>query len=270
MLLTLGDSFTVKRYDGDKPWSEQLAEKLGMELLNVSHEGESNSYMFRNAIWALTTQDVELCVISLTNWDRFELPYSDYGLKGSGMYDRTKTFKPKNCWDEDNPYSKLYIAYYSMLYYVDTTSSYIIAIDNLCKAKGIPLIFTQPLLPFNVRIKAVKTGELDFLFSKNMNAMGEDYIENISLFRHVDKSLFCMFKPTAQTILFGKEDGLSEKTYDNMFSFFTRNHPEYVMGYHNKYIYKGGQAFRKSWDGHPNLKGHQMISDIVYDHYMNM
>ena len=44
MILTLGDSFTVKRFKGDKPWPEHLAETLGKELMNISHEGETNHY----------------------------------------------------------------------------------------------------------------------------------------------------------------------------------------------------------------------------------
>lgn len=267
MLLTLGDSFTTVRYDGCKPWSFHLAEKMDKEHLNIAHEGESNSFIFRNAMWALTTQsDIDCVVLGLTNWDRFELPYNDYGLEQSGMWERTKTFKPKHSHGEPNAVSKAYIDYYSMLFYVDQTASYLIALDNMCKSRNIPLIVIQPLLPFNVKIDAVTSGELDFMFKKNMNAMGEDYVNNESLFRHVDKDIFCMFTPTSKTILFG-EDHADEDKYVNLFSYFTRNHPELCMGYHNKYIYKSGHSFRKNWDGHPNDAGMKLISDIVYKHW---
>ena len=269
MLLTVGDSFTTIRYDGDKPWSFRLAEKLGKKHLNIAHEGMSNSFIFRNAVWALTTQtDIDMVVLGLTNWDRFELPHNNYGLEQSGMWERTKTFKPKHSYGEQNLMSQVYCDYYSMLFYVDQTSSYLISLTEMCKTRNIPLICFQPILPFNVRIPAAQTGELDFMFKRNMNSMGEDYISSESLFRHVDKDIFCMFTPTPKTILYG-EDIDDEKSYKNIFSYFTRRHPEFCMGFHNKYIYKDRDDFRKNWDGHPNAKGHTLICDIIYKHIEN-
>ena len=265
MLLTVGDSFTVKRYDGDYPWSYQLADKLKMKHLNIAQEGESNSYIFRNTIWALTENpDISIVVLSLTNWDRFELPYDDYGMNKSGIDERTKTFKPRDAHAEirTNNVSKTYMMYYNSLFYVDQTASYLIAINQLCKSKNVELIVTQPLLPFNVRIDAVVKGDLDFLLKKTMSPHGINYIKNFSLFQHVDKDIFCGFDPTPRMILFGEEkDNPNKPLFDN----FTRNFPENCMGYHNKYLYKGGYESRKKWDGHPNIKGHKIISELIYE-----
>ena len=37
MILTSVDSFTVKRFDDDKPWPEHLPESLGKKLMNISN-----------------------------------------------------------------------------------------------------------------------------------------------------------------------------------------------------------------------------------------
>lgn len=265
MLLTVGDSFTVKRYDGDYPWGYQLADKLGMKHLNVAHEGESNSYIFRNTIWAITENpEISIVVLALTNWDRFELPYEDYGMALPGIDERTKTFKPKNAVNEfrHNDICKQYLTYYNPLFYVDATASYLISIDQMCKQRNIKLIVIQPLVPFNINIEELKSKEGDFhhILTKAISPHGEQYIKNFSLFQYVNKEIFLGFDPTPKVILYARDESVGKQLFHN----FHRRHPENVMGFHNKYIYKDSYRFRNQWDGHPDIQGHELIANMVY------
>ena len=154
MLLTLGDSFSDTRYEGDKPWPEHLAEKMDLLLLNISHSGESNSFMHRNLIWACEKHKGEFThvVISLTNWNRYELPFTDY----EGLGCKTKTFKPSGVLDvgTDDPFwQHVYLKYYNEKFYIDEAAALMITAQNLKELYGFDLAFIQPILPFKERDK---------------------------------------------------------------------------------------------------------------------
>ena len=147
MILTLGDSFTVKRFKGDKPWPEHLAETLGKELMNISHEGETNHYIFRNAIWALNKENISMIVLALSNWDRFEVPYDNYGKEKLGLYEKTKNYKPLPILDDD--FYSFYKKHHNIPFYIDSTASYLLSIQEICSFRNIPLVIIQPVAPFH-------------------------------------------------------------------------------------------------------------------------
>ena len=69
MLLTVGDSFTAKRWDDDRPWPEILSFNMGMPLLNLAREGMSNEFIFRNFVYGISLNpDITHVVIGLSNW----------------------------------------------------------------------------------------------------------------------------------------------------------------------------------------------------------
>lgn len=285
MLLTLGDSFTVKRFDEDIPWPEMLADMLNKELLNVSAEGVSNHWMFRNMVWALQEHsDISLIVVSLTNWDRVEFPYENYATKEIGFGHITKSIKPKQVLtDEPHPINEAYANYYSTLYFIDTTASYILAMSELAEKRNIPIIFIQPLIPFNnlAASKKVKIDSLPNNFKTEFTEQEEKYIESFSLIQSVNKKLFTKFNLTLRSILYmdvddpknpksslrNLDDNKKKYDYRNLYHYFLTWYPEYQMGYHARKIYKGGQKHKDVWDAHPNKKGHKMIAKTVLDHY---
>lgn len=274
MLLTVGDSFTVKRYEGDKPWGYCLAEMLGKRHFNVAQEGMSNYYIFRNTIWALNAYpEIDMVILALTNWDRWELPRSNYGLHPnvSGIGVRTKTFKPKHSFEDAMRIKKgkpgegpagTYLDYYNNLFYIDQTAAQVLAIYEICKSRNIPLVVTQPLLPFNMRIHHVKNGALDYLYSATNDEKGQRYVLETSLLRLVPKEIWHEFTPTPKIIMFGMDDEVTEQ---QMFDRFTRNHPENVLGFHNHKIFKDTHDFTKTWDGHPSLHGHMVMAQSLYE-----
>lgn len=275
MLLTVGDSFTVKRYEGDKPWGYCLAEMLGKRHFNVAQEGMSNYYIFRNTIWALNAYpEIDMVVLALTNWDRWELPRSNYGTEPnvSGIGVRTKTFKPKHSYEDATKvkldgklvdgFAQLYLEYYNNLFYVDQTAAQILAIHEICKSRGIPLIVTQPLLPFNMRIQKITNGKMDFLYMETNNKIGLEYIKETSLLNYVDKEVWHELTPTPKMIMFGQDFEVKEQ---QMFNRFTRRNPENCLGYHNKKIFKDRKDFSKIWDGHPSLHGHMVMAESIYE-----
>lgn len=286
MILTLGDSFTVKRYDGDKPWPKWLAQWLKKRLLNLSHEGVSNQWMFRNMVWALEEYpEIELVVVALSNWDRWELPYADYANNklnfGCGLGEKTKSIKPKQVVSEpSNVFNKTYGDHYNTLYFVDQTAAFMLTMTNLCKAKDIPIIFTQPIVPFNnFRAKEVATGVYDF--KTDYTDQEEMYVDDFSLLTEINpKQLACMDLSSNSVLYWGLPDGgENHKRFlrdnedfkkNNLFQYFIDADPSHQMGYHSEWIYKGGDKYRKEWDAHPNQKGHKMIAKTILDHYNNM
>ena len=137
MLLTLGDSFTTKRFPEDKPWPEHLAEMWNMKLMNLSEEGTSNDFMFRNLVWALETEKIDCVVVALSNWDRMEFGKIDYGSDFVGLGYPVLAVKPKILTEDPNnlkPKNELHkkvLKEFSVPYFIDRTSSYILAIQNL-------------------------------------------------------------------------------------------------------------------------------------------
>ena len=275
MLLTLGCSFTVKRFDGDQPWPHILAKMTKKELLNISHEGVSNQWMFRNMISALQEyKNISLIVVSLTNWDRLEVPYHDY----AGFASKTKSLKPKQVIaDRPHPLYDSYAQYYNTLYYVDNTASYILAMTNLAESKGIPIIFIQPLLPFNNSgISKIKSEVNSELFKESYTEQDDKYIENMSLINSVNEKLFAKMKLNARSILHCDVDDPSDpkkslsktkkKDYDTLYHYFITWDPAYQLGYHNHDVYRIGRKFKNEWDAHPNKKGHKLIAETVLNH----
>lgn len=242
MILTLGDSFTVKRFKGDKPWPEHLAETLGKELMNISHEGETNHYIFRNAIWALNQENnISLVVLSLSNWDRLEVPYNNYGENKIGLYEQTKNYKPKIL--KNDTWSNLYKKHYSLPYYVDCTSSYILSIQEICNFRNIPLVIIQPVVPFHPSSEKYFRGNYD------------EYVDEKSNLKYINKNILCQCNFNSQTLIYAEKTG-------QLWTKFTRFYPENVMGNHDKM----GDEFVDKWDGHPNQKGHKMISNYIINH----
>ena len=55
----------------------------------------------------------------LSNWDRFEVPYDNYGKEKLVLYEKTKNYKPLSLPDDD--FSSFYKKHYNIPYYIDST-----------------------------------------------------------------------------------------------------------------------------------------------------
>jgi hypothetical protein len=255
MLLTLGDSFSDTRYVGDKPWPEHLAEKMDLLLLNISHSGESNSFMHRNLIWACEKHKGEFThvVISLTNWNRYELPLRDY----HGLGCKTKTFKPSGVLDvgTDDPFWKhVYTKYYNEKFYIDEAAALMITAQNLKELYGFDLAFMQPILPFKERDK-YKPSPLYRAQSVY------NYIEKESMLKYVDRELFIEYELSADNIL---NPGYTEDP--QLWEQFTMLNSQNCMGYHDLCTDK---RYMDVFDAHPNQRGHKLICDKIFKRFNN-
>lgn len=307
MLLTLGCSFTVKRWQKDKPWPHHVANYLGMDLLNISQEGESNSYMYRNALWALNEPEykdkIELVVVGLSNWDRVEFPNWSYAedalaiemryenepmsLGRNGLFCKTKVFKPNSCIEsytfpkkydhigssvgslylED--LDRLYLQHYNVKFYLDENAAHMLALTEICKARGIPIIFTQALLPFH---KCLNPGDEDILNIKiNDNGLFRtvddisvknviDYMNETSPFRLLNKKLYAGIDLSPESIFY---NDWKEPKY--LWQYFV-GRSKWCMGYHDMWG-KDREKFLYEYDGHPNQRGHKLIAKTVIEHF---
>lgn len=246
MILTLGDSFTVKRFDDDKPWPEHLAQAMDLPLLNLSHEGESNSFMHRNLMWALEKYGgmISHVVIALTNWDRYELPYRKY----NGMGTKTKTFKPKAIalhGQDSDPFSNVYLKYYNIKFHIDQAAHLLLSAQLLKEKHGFELVVIQPIVPFH-------WPTMDSMWQSREVA---EYLDKESLMKYVDKDNIFGFELSGENVIF-ETNVLNDLMYQ-----FSRKNAQNCMGFHTKM----GNEFVTSWDGHPNQKGHKLIARKVMD-----
>jgi hypothetical protein len=278
LLLTLGDSFTTKRFPEDKPWPEHLAEMWNMKLMNLSEEGTSNDFMFRNLVWALETEKIDCVVVALSNWDRMEFGKIDYGSDFVGLGYPVLAVKPKILTEDPNnlkPKNELHkkvLKEFSVPYFIDRTSSYILAIQNLCKAKQINLIFIQPISPFTKQVldwayidEFVSSDDDNVRMMRSL-ANHVDYIDNYSLLKHVDKTQL-MFN-TSGLMFFKKEN-----SDDQMWSWFNlrKNVTNPLnLGFHDYELYNTDipKGFYKDvYDQHPNQAGHKRIAETINNYY---
>ena len=247
MLLTVGDSFTAKRWDNDRPWPEILSFNMGMPLLNLAREGMSNEFIFRNFVYGISLNpDITHVVIGLSNWDRLELgAKSKYNEWNSA----TKTMKKSSKHSEK--LLDMYNAYFSSKYYIDCTIGRIRAIIDLCENKGVELIITQlvkPLWLFDKEAEETEQREI------------KDYLENHELLKTIDKKYIHGFSldPKDLSVKFDR---------NTIWWKFTSKHAkelgrsEYCMGFHPNM----GSRYDNLFDLHPNFKGHSMIAKEMYN-----
>ena len=98
-LLTFGDSFTAghgckktgeyyKKYykEGDKLWSQHLADELNLELINLGKSGASNDYIIDSIIlnWEKIKKD-DFVIIGKTLSHRFDIPIKSENFITAGL-----------------------------------------------------------------------------------------------------------------------------------------------------------------------------------------
>lgn len=257
MLLTLGDSFTVKRYEQDYPWPEQLANLMNLELLNVSMEGGGNDYMFRNFYEIVNTKNISHVVLALSNWDRLEIGITN-SLNYIGNISKPKILKPKivNDYEEKYLLKELFYDFYDIRYYYDKTLSQILSFQQLCKLLDIKFKIIQLIQPFHKTSIDYKSDSVELLKQHvnkcNMidkidgsNVVGYNYtFENISHTDIDDKNLLCLFQHKNKQI------------------------QKFVLGYHDlDLFYNNNYKNYKLFDFHPTHYGHKVIAKEVYESF---
>lgn len=259
-ILTVGDSFTVNRYEGDKPWPIVLGELLNKKVINASREGASNDCIYRRFVYSYSTvPDISLVVIGLTNWDRTPIGYKFY----TGFESKTDYLKITRPGERGDLADRI-LYHYSPFWHVDRTLVNIISIINLCELKNIPVFFFQPIMPFHDRSDVyIKNSEL------NTDTRLSHYINTHLLFKdiwenHHDKILGLTWS--------GENITKRNICPDNTWIWFCgkgyhkNGRPELHMGFHNKKLYDNEKHNDPAiYDAHPNLKGHVAIANFLYE-----
>ncbi len=240
MLLTVGDSFTAKRWDDDRPWPEILSFNMGMPLLNLAREGMSNEFIFRNFVYGISLNPgITHVVIGLSNWDRLEL-----GAKSKYTEWNSATKTMKKSIKHSEKLLDVYNAYFSSKYYIDCTIGWIRAIIDLCENKGIKLVITQLVKPLWFYEKNTERQEI------------KTYLEKHELLKTIDKKYICRFSLDPSDLAINHDK-------NSIWWKFTSKYmqevgkSEYCIGFH-KYS-------DTIFDLHPNFKGHSMIAKEMYN-----
>lgn len=257
MLLTLGDSFTVKRYEKDYPWPEQLANLMNIELLNISMEGGGNDYMFRNFYEIVITKKISHVVLALSNWDRLEI-----GTANSSNYigniSKPKILKPKIVDDYEEKYllKELFYDFYDIRYYYDKTLAQILSFQQLCKLLDIKFKIVQLIQPFHPTSINYKSNSVEFL---------KQHINKCSMIDKVNSSHVVGYNYTFENISHTDID------YKNLLCLFENKNKQlqkYVLGYHDlDLFYNNNYKNYKLFDFHPTHYGHKVIAEEVYESF---
>tara|TARA_B100000902_G_scaffold296389_1_gene283353 strand:+ start:478 stop:1194 length:717 start_codon:yes stop_codon:yes gene_type:complete len=132
ILLVSGCSYTNKDFVSDyhpdmdtswPNWSELLAKKLDMDLINVAYSGAGNEYIYSSLLdKIMTTDNIGLVMAAWTQSTR-----RDWERKGKWFNNANSLFKT-----EQNPFSNDVNAC------IDKTLRYYYSLQEICKYKKIP------------------------------------------------------------------------------------------------------------------------------------
>lgn len=256
MLLTLGDSFTVKRYQEDHPWPEQLSELLNLTLLNISVEGGGNDYMFRNFYEIVSCEKISHVVLALSNWDRLEL-----GIVNSKNYvdnkSKPKILKPKIVEDYEEQYllKEFFYDYYDIRYYYDKTLSQILSFQHICNHLKIKFKILQLIQPFHKTSIDYKDDTVDNL---------KKHISNCKMIERLDQHHVVGYQYSSDNILqLGSKELLLHKFQNK-----NKELLKYVLGFHDlNLFYNNNYKNYKLFDFHPTHYGHSIIAEKVYESF---
>ena len=240
MLLTIGDSFTVKRFPEDIPWPEMLSKEMNLNLVNRSYEGMSNQYIYRNFVQEVVTNShITHCVVGLSNWNRLEVGV-DKGVQYNHVSSKTKTLINHN---PDLEVEKVYKSYFNYKYYLDATLTFIKIMSDLSRKYNINLIITQLVKPFPFGEYTVEKEE------------ALTYLKNHQFLKTIDTNYIKCFDFNCENLLcitINKKD-LWYKWTNN---YIKKHGNRQCMGFHDKV----GERFKKEFDLHPSYYGHEIIT----------
>tara|TARA_B100000575_G_C23141146_1_gene664101 strand:- start:1621 stop:2418 length:798 start_codon:yes stop_codon:yes gene_type:complete len=262
MLLTVGDSFTTKRYPNDIPWPEVLSKKLNLELVNISCEGVGNDYIFKNFVEAVNTKPITKVVIQLSSWDRLEIGVKVKNNKDdmSNPYELSqyaKIMKPHMFKEYPEEIAEFFSHFYKAEYFYKHTICLISAIQDICKAKNVDYGIMQLLKPlfFNYR-ESNKSYEFSV---KGMRVL-QQYIQSCELLPKIDQSKIIFKKLTPDRICSLCKEGFNfQDTIPNGL----------LLGYHNEDIFIANHKYSdyRCFDLHPNIEGHEWLAKNIYEYF---
>ena len=255
MLLTVGDSFTVKRFPSDIPWPEMLSKEMNLDLINRSHEGTSNQYIFRNFVQEIVTNpNITHCVIALSNWNRLEVGINK-GVQYDHVSTNTKTLishSPDSELDASGRHNpdleieKIYKSYFNYKYYLDATLTFIKVMSNLSDRYNINLVITQLVKPFPFGALGKRTAEKEEALS---------YLQGHQFLKTIDTNYIKCFDFNYENLLciIINEKDLWYKWTGH---YVKKHGDKHCMGYHDQM----GDRFKSEFDLHPSYYGHEIIT----------
>ena len=222
-----------------KKWDEYVGDLFGWDILNVAESGASNDRMLNRALESIYENDIERCVVGLTEWCRFTLPNNIVANTNLFLRDKTYTLKPNQqraldffkIYPFDTPFQKQLIQnnLFEIYRFID-----------ICIHKNIEVIMFQML----------NSLELYKYFCSD-----KEWIELVDVmmsnkyFNKIEKMLENNYNVKVLGWPFVQD--LGGETINGLF----QNHKDEI----NWLI--------SSIDGHPNEKGHKQIAKIFTGWY---
>ena len=255
MLLTVGDSFTVKRFPEDIPWPEMLSKEMNLNLVNRSHEGMSNQYIFRNFVQEIVTNpNITHCVIGLSNWNRLEVGVNE-GVQYDHVSTNTKTLishspdpelEASKKINPDLEAEQIYKLYFNYKYYLDATLTFIKIMIDLSKLYNINLVITQLVKPFPFGALGKRTAEKEEALS---------YLQGHQFLKTIDTNYIKCFDFNCENLLCIIIND-SDLWYKWTGHYVKKHGDKQCMGYHDQM----GERFKSEFDLHPSYYGHEIIT----------
>ena len=212
-----------------KKWDEYLSESYDWDVINVAKMGSSNDYIINEAIKQIHNNNVERCVVALSDWGRCTLP------SGYTINPMTSLVQPKD--KPKNPQAVKFFETYSFNHHmhkqiVKDTLFKLYCLIDLCEMKNIEVIVIQMI----------------------------DSIENFQL--------FCSNKEYVNLNNMMLDDPYFEKIEESNAKIMGWPFVKDIGGFNIKHLLEKGEDWAISKDDrHPNAEGHKEIANIIMKWY---
>ena len=215
-----------------KKWDEYVGESYGWDIINVGLSGASNDVIFEKALKAIYNNDVERCIICLSEWGRFITPSGWVGNPMTALIDPRA--KPKN--EEIVKFLELFPFNHGMQRQrVRNILFDLYKLIDICDMKNIEVVVVQMI----------------------------DSIENFQL--------FCSNKEYVDLNNMMLDDPYFERVEESNAKIMGWPFVKDLGGYNvQNLLQKGGHGESlviSTYDRHPNEKGHKEISNIFMKWY---
>jgi len=203
-LLVSGDSWTScwpleeRLGHRDFGWPNLVSKRLGLDLVDKSRAGSSNYRIYRKAFDGIISGHVDLVLVFLTHWTRFEMGAS-YGPKPGRIYQHI----PSDPQSEQA--FRLFFNPYKM--YTDILRQ-IISLQNLAKINNVPCFFLDTFdnninLSMSVEeFKQILAYNIDVFDNMDDDRINEKFLTIQMLCKQIDVSQF-ISQNSYQTIITG-------------------------------------------------------------------
>ena len=260
-LIVSGCSFTDKNfesmsapdYDCSFPkWPELLAEKLGMECINLGFSGAGNNYIYSTLLEEIIRTPKNEIGLILAAWS--QVNREDYQVREKN-YGRTFAFQDK--FDNNMVWKNKRIGRQGdVFYWIKDLLRYYISFESLCKNHDLPYKQFQMINPFEGYLNGLSKTDFEIVNNLDNPSFEKRYMYQP---KTKDDRLECFKLPIEYEKFIDTENFIGWPTIWSTGGYAIEEKTLMSDKRHNI-----KELIISDYDYHPNAKGHQKISEFIY------